>query len=827
MSLKNCLDEAVRGGELDRGEADYLANRYEGYRKARENGGPDGAAEQARADLLEALTAEAAEKRRRAKLAAAHLQKFEADLKMWSGPDGKQHIGKAAMYKLEHNGEAPFSSVAGREQAIIGMAHARFEHGLNTFRRHAIAGDMRRHNKARLQNMVREAFGQDTKDPAAKELARNWAEISEWLRHRFNRAGGAIGKLENWGLPQHHDALALLKAGKQTWKETILPMLDIGRMRHPLTNRPVNSYELDAVLDDVWESIVTQGWNKRDPKRQPFGRGALAGQRAESRFLVFKDPDTWMEYQAAFGGGADPFATMMGHINGMARDIAALEILGPNPDATIEWLKQRIAKEANTHLSGKKARWQGDPQKAASQAASISRNIDIVWDSIRGTLNTPVNSRWANGLAAVRNLITSSVLGSAAVSAISDVGTQALARRFAFASDGSVMGDGMRAVGEIASMFKQANRREAVEAGLILDSAQHVFHGQARYAGNFNARSWTGFVTDRVLTLSGLTPWTQAGRHAFGMAFQNEIGKRIGDSFEKLPDVLQRTFRAYGITPDDWKQMQKASVHDREGVRMLRPAEIAATGDERLAERYLEMILTQTEFAVPSGTHRSRAILTQGTRPGTLAGELVRSIAMFKSFGVVMMFLHGGRAWRLYQENGARSAASYAGTLIASTALFGALALQLKQVVSGREPRDWRDPSFAGAAILQGGGLGIYGDFLFSDLNRYGGGLAMTLTGPVVQRANDLKNLTIGNMIQFASGEKTHFGRELVRFARGNVPGGNIWYLRAAWERMALDQVQKLVDPEADKAFKRQMQFWQREYGQEFFWKPGEALPAF
>ena len=28
-------------------------------------------------------------------------------------------------------------------------------------------------------------------------------------------------------------------------------------------------------------------------------------------------------------------------------------------------------------------------------------------------------------------------------------------------------------------------------------------------------------------------------------------------------------------------------------------------------------------------------------------------------------------------------------------------------------------PAFWGAAFLQGGGMGLYGDFLFADLNRY------------------------------------------------------------------------------------------------------------
>src|SRR5690606_29269815 len=121
---------------------------------------------------------------------------------------------------------------------------------------------------------------------------------------------------------------------------------------------------------------------------------------------------------------------------------------------------------------------------------------------------------------------------------------------------------------------------------------------------------------------------------------------------------------------------------------------------------------------------------------------------------------------------------------------------------------------------------GIYGDFLFSDLNRYGRGLPETLAGPVAQRAGDFLNLTLGNAIVLGGNlfkpadERVdpHFGRELVQFARGNVPGGNVFYVRLAWERLVLDQMQKLLDPEAEKAFRRRQQEWQRDFRQGFWW---------
>lgn len=827
MSFETCIDTARAGGDISREAAERLKNEYEQFRRRAENGGKASADAQAKADLLDYLKADSAHKRRKAKLAIAAQSRIKAELFSHKNAAGKRDIAEAAIFKLEHFGTAQFSSVEGSRKAIIGMAHARMENFLHHFRRGAVGGDLSRHNAADMKNVVREAFGEDTGDMSAKGLAKSWTDTAEWLRKRFNAAGGAVGKLDNWGLPQHHDARALIKVGKEPWKQTIRPMLDTSKMTNPLTGKTLSARELDRLLDEIFDTITTDGWIKRDPRRQAQGRGALANQRADHRVLTFRDAQTWLEYQNAFGGG-DPFSAMMGHINMLARDIAAMEELGPNPDGMIQWMKQAVEREGALKAAGKEAAIAANPNRAADRASSTNKRIDDVWGSIRGALETPVNSRWGNGMSAARSLITASVLGSAAISSISDIGTQMITRRFAGLGASGVFSDAFKAM-------TPTGRREAVASGLILDNAMHVFHAQARYVGTLNGPQWASFLADRVLTFSGLTPWTQAGRHAFGMAFQNALGERLGKSFDKLDAPIRNTLERHGIRRSDWDLMRKAKAHEPQpGAKFLRPQEIADKGGERLAERYLAMIMAETEFAIPSGSHRSRTALLNENRPGTFIGEVLRSFSQFKSFGAVFMILHGARVARAAigghaaggVMSGVTAAAPYAGALLISTTLFGALALQLKQTAAGREPRDPTDADFWGAALLQGGGLGIYGDFLFSNINRYGGGFSTTLAGPVVQRANDIWNLTAGNAVQLASGEKTHFGRELVKFLRGNTPGSNIWYMRLAWERLLFDQMQHVVDPEANKAFKRQQQFWKREFDQEYWWKPGQAMPG-
>lgn len=817
MSLKACLDLAVRDKVLSKDDALDLAERYDAYRARHAVDGAADADLRAQASLAAELRADAAEAKRRTLLQAKALIRVDRDIASYRTATGKEDILEGAISLIEHYGQgAPYASIEGRRKAITGMAHARMADVIRSFERTWLVG--RTPDRARLDNVVREAFGENSGDSVAKGLAAAWAETADWLRQRFNRAGGNIGKLEQWGLPQAHNSVALLKAGKTAWKEAILPLLDPGRMRHPATGVAFSPGDLDAALDTVWDNIVTDGWASRQPQAVPAGRGALAKQHAEHRFLVFRNADAWLSYQRDFGEG-DAFAAMMHHLNLMARDVAALEILGPNPNATVAWLGQAAAKEIANKKAGLASRIAGPAPLAETKA----HTLDNMWAMVRGGGESPANSKAARFFAGSRNWITASVMGSAIISSVpTDPIYQMIARRMAGLPMASSLRDMLRSAGGY-------RKHEAVRMGLILDSAMHTFSTQARYVGTLSGPEWTRWLADRTLTLSGLTPWTQGAKHAFGMAFMGELAERAGRRFEALTPRLRETMERYGLTAADWDKMRAAKLHEPEpGATFMRPQEVSAI-DESLALRMLEMIHGETEYAVPSGTLRGRAALVRGTKAGTLWGEVARSFAMFKSFPVTFFMLYGARAWREAAASPARGAA-YAGAVLLTTTLGGMMAMWVKDLLAGKDPRPigatWEQRAkFGGAAILQGGGLGIFGDFLFADVNRFGGGLKNTLTGPVVERANSLIDLTAGNLVQLAAGEETDFAEEARRFAQGNVPGSSIWYLKIAYQRMVMDQLEYLADPHANRQFKRRQRDWQKDFGSDMWWRPGQPLP--
>lgn len=812
-----CIRAAVDEGTIGDAEAEALRGVWERHKARRRAEGLKGesadaeAARDAFADL-ERLRARQAKLDR---LNAEKAKEISAEMRSFRNGSGELDVLEYLQAKIEYLGQGTGlkSSVEGRRKAIIGQAHAHMESVLWTFRKGFLG---RRVNKADLRNVVREAFGEDTGDEAAKGFARAWRETAEMLRERFNRAGGDIGQLENWGLPQAHNARAIRKFIRDNGRPALIARLreslDVGKMKDR-DGRPFTEDTLEEALNAVIDNILTDGWISREASRQPFGRGALANQRQEERFLIFRDPDTWLAWQEDFGMGG-PFNAMMGHISMMARDIAAMEVLGPNPQATLTWLEQIAQQEAAKRDLGRGGLLpeRFKPGSGEQEARKKIRRAQLMWGHYTGRVNMPVHEGWADALANARNVITASTLGSAALSAMpTDPVFAGMAR--AFAGTGHA-----RALQQQVSRFSAKSRREAVQMGLVMETALDVLGEQARYAGQFSGKAWSMFLAEQVLEVSALSPWTRAGRAGFMMGALFDFGNVSGRAFEDLDGPLQTTLKRYGFEPEDWERMRKSELTEDGAINPM-------ALDMDLRNRLLELVNQESEYAVPSGTLRSRSLLLGDSRPGTIIGEFARSAAMFMSFGATIPVLWGYRIAQMVRSGQTARGAGYALGLFLTASLGGALALQLKSLAAGRDPRDMTDQDFWAAAALQGGGVGIWGDFLFADVNRFGGSMPMTAGGPLVELADNLRNLTIGNAIEAAQGKETKFFKELAALGGRYTPGTNIWYLRLAWERTAEDRLMELADPEAAAAFRRREAYYRRNFGQEYWWAPGDPSP--
>jgi hypothetical protein len=847
MSFRDCMISAAEQGAITREEASALSDRFDDlYAQSRLSLDDDAARDAAKQRLELELRAEAMEKKRRILLTDTRRADLASRARNHTAMNGDKDVLGAFLDVFESFGTSGETSIRGRFNAIVSMAHADLADALNVFRRTRPLG--RRMNRMLADDVMRELHGEVTGKPEAREFATSLTNVAEHLRQRFNAAGGAIPKLEQWGWTHVHDPLALIRAGYDNWKADILPRLDMAKMRDPLTGLALTEKRLEQVLQATWNNVVTDGRWQRDPSA-PAGRGMLANQRAEHRLLVFRTAQDWIDYDKAFGSG-DPVKSWFSHINGMARDISLMEHLGPNPGAMVEWMKAVVEQETAKSALGQPslARPQKPGQAALDAIDWGPRRLDAVYNETRGAQS---HSGMAMAFGDVRNTIVSAVLGSGSlVAAATDPFIDSAARRLSGLPQWG-------ALTAILKTFSGSTREEAVRAGILMDDFMHIMGDQARYAGSLQGREWSKWLADRTMTWSGLSPMTQARKHVFALEYMGALADQRETPWDRIDPQFRRWMEGYGIDQTDWALMQAVEPHVPKpgSAGILRPSDIAeaanspalpklqqilgltdqdeatardmaAAGARRTAEKVIEMILGQTERAVPSGTLRARSFLTDSSVGGTVPGEIARSVLMFKGFGLSFTTLQIQAMASELNTGGKLKGAAYAGSLAIGLTFAGGVAIWLRDLANGREPTP-ASPQFAMAAMQTGGGFGLFGDFMFADQNRHGYSLTETLAGPVLNVIGDTMKLTTKQAQAAALDGQSNATGEAIRFARRWTPvASSLWYVRAAWNRVVLDQIQYLTDPEAHRKWRMQERRQINERGAGFYWPPGQLAPT-
>ena len=822
MSLGQCIPDLLANGDIDPRQADEMLELFGAlkseYRKTMGDAAADAAAS---TKALEQLEMRGRERKRQALLQVQGQRTAWLDMNAYGRGAGgvraiddgaPDRLAKAVEALLVRSEYAPYRNVEYLWKSIRGQAHATMTGVLQKHSRDLLG---RVRNKAELEDMVRELFVPgSTGNLSARELADAWRSASEGLRQRYNAAGGHIGKLDDWGLPQSWDADAVAGAGFDAWRADMMAGLDRGRMIDAATGAAFTDEALDAVLRDVFATISTDGWAHRSPGA--MGGGSIANRRADHRFLIFRDADQWMAMQAKYGGGASAFDTMMAHVDAMSRDIALMERLGPNPAQALKWLADTVEKDANL-----KAGAGGAGGKARRDAAVATRaRLQRIYDEIGGANRRPENRRLALGFSTLRSWQVATKLGSAVLSTTSDQATQLLARQM----NGIPVAQQLWTQVRLLNPANAEDRALAMRMGLIAEEASQMAATTARMTGEELTGEWSRRLAEGTMRLSGLSAVTQSGRWAFGMDFLSHITGERGKAFGALDAPFREAFERYGMGAADWDRIRATPLTEARGAEWIMPD---AIGDQALRDRMMRMILTEVDYAVPVPSIALNASVNSILPKGTLVGEVGRTAFQFKSFAVGLMMMQAQRAMaRTGWNRGA-----YVAKLAIYTTVMGALALQLKEIAKGRDPRpiwDSEDPqasaAFWGAAMLQGGGLGIYGDFLKSSQSRFGGGIASVLAGPAFATVDATLKLTAGQALKAAQGEKTNAGASAVKLLKSETPGiGSLWYTRLAFERLMLDEMSEMIDPGNVERIER-LKDYAEEQGQDYFWAPGDYL---
>jgi len=701
---------------------------------------------------------------------------------MESHPDGR-YAGLQSIMTKDPRGKAGFENVEYLGRYYEGVFHAKFADALSRFRTRKLGFAQ---DTESLNKLVRAVYGEAVDDDQINKFADDWRNLTEEMRVEFNRKGGSITKNESFLFPQHHDANILKKAGFDKWKERIVPMLDRSKMLDDL-GRELTDEQLEESLGFVFESITTGGLNKVQDFSVPRLGQKLSRRHSERRFLYFKDADSWLAYQNEYGRG-DVFSTLTDYVHSMAEDIAVMERLGPNPQATFDALKANIRKTEG--LEGRRALM-----------------ADAVFKQATGRVNQGELTGVADTLQSTRNFLTASTLGKAFLSSLSDVGFQRITAKYNNIP-------ALKVFNRQISMLNPANEEDriiAVKLGLIADNMIQRQHAANRFSDTYGT-GISAKTAEGVMRASLLAPWTDGGRKAFGMEFSAMLAENFDRPLQNLDNNLKRAFQAYGIGEADWDNFRKSKVFNHKGAKF---ADMTQPG----GKKFHQMVLSETDYAVPTPDARVRAITTGGLGRATVEGQAWRSAMMLKSFPITIISTHFYRA--AFQATTGEKL-QYAATLLATTTVLGGMSLQLKDLAAGRDPRSMTDIKFFAAALVQGGGLGIVGDLLFSDVNRFGGGVVSTAFGPTGELIDKGFSLTLGNIQEAIRGEETNVLGEAAQFAERYSP--DAWQIHLI-KGALFDQIQNLADPSFEKKVNRTLRKREREYNQEYWFRPGDITP--
>lgn len=820
MSFMDCIIGQAKKGYISQKDAEHLNSMYETlFRRYSETLGDSAAAHAAAESMVRVQEKIILQEIENDVAFVKGLKKIRSDITATKtqieGEKATAKRGTKWAYgdPLQRAILQKFDQAFTRAKSLEHMAFIKMGKAVETFR--SKMGGFKQ-DTAGFLDVVREMAGKNTGNDVAKSAAEAMRGSMDWLHELYTTSGGIMGKLEDWVAPHVHTAELLKRGGKSQeaaltrdqafakWRDYLFPRLDRERMIDYDTALPMDDATLLKQMREDFDGIVTRGLDdiaKRAKEGgQMFGRGGgPAKRRMESRFYHFKDVESFIEYNREFGLGDDGlFSAYMGHVSKMARDTALLQVLTPKPDAVMRNLELEMA----------------------GSSAQVRKFVDDAYKVLTGKVDQRGDlPTWYKFMNNWLHLKRSAYLTGAPISALSD----------SFFGGYTAKMNGLDATNVLKNYYKLLNpaSMEDREVARVAFHAASAANGAslagARFTDDLGQGGVFPFLSNATNRLSGLATMTDAMKQAFHMEAAGFFSRLqdAGTKWGDLDKVFRTSLEKAGLKEGDYDKIMasKKFIEGQTGAKYIRPEDVAES-DLEAGIKLGDWITAMSEFAVNEPGLATRALTTGGLEHGD-AWRLFRSNMFFaKSFGVSVMINH---TLPMIRELGQGRWQRMAATVVGGS-IMGALALQARQVVFGKDPRDMTDPKFWIASLLQSGGLGLFGDFLFADTSRTNNSFAEQIAGPIpstmwnIAKAGDLYSLgTEVNLDSVAS--------DLFRIANKEAPVVHMWYTRMIVERMLLDQVEKALDPSYSDRMRKIEHRMKKQTGQGFWWTPGEATP--
>lgn len=703
-------------------------------------------------------------------------------------------------------------------------------------------GDLDEDTYRALNEMYKDNPNMTGIDKDAREFADIIYKMQEMYRIAANHAGAFIKRLPDYITHQNHDMYKVREAGKalgqqsrfgnpfkyneelhwKAWRDFVMPRLDTVRTfgAHP---------DPDAWLRHFWQNVASGEHLQAGTTTNTgyIADGSLATRLSEPRLLHFKDGKARFEYDRMFGRGQTLMERVSLGLEAGAHNVALMQRLGPNPAATHQKLKTAVRLLAEQSVSA----------RMATKWNDFEQMIDAYFDELTGVANIPGHSPFAAALRATRFIQTLSKLGGAMISSITDTAVAASELQYQGMSpteawktqlDGVFQGRGAKGI------VRAERMRLASELGVAVDYIRSATW--SRFSANDALPGWMARGQHLFFKMNGLMWWTDTLRMANAQAMSHRLGTMAKLGASELDSGVQRMFTLFDISPDEWDLMRARSLTAVEGKEYFTPkgaekitdAEIAwllqkeglKPTDRRVASRrdeikskFRSMFAARSDYAVVVPGPRTATLMRgadAGIKPGSTASEVARSFSQFKGFPLAILEKVYGREVFGYGDTGKYSDVTKTGMsrmaqFMAYSTFLGFTSLYLKAYFGGRDLQTPETPREAAAlfiaSFVQGGGAGLYGDFLFGQArDRFGHSALSSFMGPTMGVVEDVYSGVKGIPSSFdALFDKAKQGDgnagELFMSLKNNAPFINLFYTRMALDYLFFYRMQEYLDP--------------------------------
>ncbi len=673
-------------------------------------------------------------------------------------------------------------------------------------------------NKTMTDDIVRVMFGGKSDNPEIMAMAKEVSETLEEMRLAFNRNGGNIKKLDNYGFMTSHDQKKVALTDQSEWINDVIQGLDRNHYVKE-DGSLMNDAELRTVLDDVYQTIATNGANKElkalDQQKKadsitPIGgRSKMANRHQESRALHFKDGDSWLNYQEKYGTYNEIgfHEILKNHVQRMSTEVAMMQNFGSNPRLAFETiLNEALIRAKADPKNGQK---HGALDKQAHRATSMYNTLDAHTRAIDSTLG--------NIMGGLRALMVSSKLGGTTITTFGDhASMKRIGNMLGLSYTKSILPE------YIKQLKQGATRDEALRFGLGINEMVGAMSrfgdadivSSATKSGRFNARMQAFAST--TMKLSGLNAVTAGAKRAFNLVHMNKLAEltRKTDWKDLGADDLN-ILQGNGITERDWQLWKQLEPSKREDgtivltqndffnvsddvIKQFLPQDkhnsIKAIADFRYkaAMKYQTHLFSEESVAIIEAGVRERSIINLG-EPGTIQGELGRTLFQFKGFPLAYMFRIGHRA---FAQGDIKSRVTFLASLLAYQTLAGALIVQTQNLANGKNPEPVFTVDFFGKSILKGGGLSFLGDIMSALSDPTGRSASDFISGPLLGQSMKLGMLLTGMGNNIIEGKESSRMMEVANTLKSNIPLQNLWYSKLIVDRMLYSKMQNMIDPD-------------------------------